>query len=411
MAGGLQPPRAARRTSVLVIAAFALAVALLALRAPAPVAAEEAAVVTDGGCLRLRAQPSLDATILACLAEGTMVDAADQWSEADGHTWRMVTAGGQAGWVASTFLSSQARPDQPATLHVPPVGGLTFGRSGTASVEAFVAAQPFEVSAVFVLDVDSQQFRMFNPALRVGSGRTFAFSPDDIVLVRRSVSDRTDQEPGSPIAQADGGSPSLLPIPPRGGLTVGLAGTDDIVALIAHQRFTVDLVTAWDVEAQQWTMYRPDAPAFANSLTTLGPSVPVFLRRDADAPDPEPPQPIDPPAPPTPSEVSTEPHEERITYYYCERGENPAWWGDGGGWCGAMANGELAHEGAASCARHLMGQQFVIVGDPTERVYTCKDTGGGVADGHRDIWFRDSDTARVWWDEVGSVAVVIPLEG
>ena len=75
-----------------------------------------------------------------------------------------------------------------------------------------------------------------------------------------------------------------------------------------------------------------------------------------------------------------------------------------------MASGELVHDGAASCARHLMGQRFLIAGDPLERPYTCKDTGGGVFEGHRDIWFRDSDSARLWWMDVGSTAVVIPLD-
>ena len=71
-----------------------------------------------------------------------------------------------------------------------------------------------------------------------------------------------------------------------------------------------------------------------------------------------------------------------------------------------MANGEVVHEGASSCAAAFMGQRFRILGDPTERTYTCKDTGGGVVGQHRDVWFQNSDDGYLWWLAVGSTALI-----
>ena len=95
-----------------------------------------------------------------------------------------------------------------------------------------------------------------------------------------------------------------------------------------------------------------------------------------------------------------------MTYYFCERGTDPAGWGDGGGFCGHFANGEPVHAGGAACASGFMGQQFRIVGDPTGRTYTCKDTGGAVVGQHRDVWFANSDEGYQWWLAVGSSATI-----
>jgi hypothetical protein len=373
--------------------------------------AEQAVVTTSGECLRLRQDPALDGRILACLAAGTVVEASDEWAEADGHAWRQVYADGMTGWVAAVYLQRRAlpEPEAPAVLPVPPPGGVTIGRAGTDSLLDLATAQSFEVSTVVVFDIAAQQFRMFNPeaAERLGTLAGTSLRPDDIVLVRRSSADYLAPISGSGSDSASTvGTPRQFAAPPRGGLTVGLAGVGDLDRLVAAQSFAVDMVATWDVSTQQWLTHRPDAPEFANSLRTghIDPTTPVFLRRHLTAPDPAPPEPE------SPSPATGEPRTERITYYYCERGENPAWWGDGGGFCGAMANGQIVHTGAASCVSYRMGERFRIQGDPTERVYTCTDTGGAVHDGHRDIWFADSDTARRWWLEVGSRAVVIPVE-
>jgi len=406
-----------RRLAQLAVAA-ALVLATLAVTGPASAVAEEAVVTTDAGCLRLRAEPSLDATILTCLAPGTIVaihdgQAHDGDVESGGHTWQRVTAQGREGWVAFDFLATPSQPAASASvLPPPPPGGLTIGRAGISDITALVAAQPFEVSAVFVFDVATQRFLAHNTMLaaRLGTPPSFSIGPDDVVLVRRSSeAGGTPATSSSAAVESVGNSRGPIPTPPRGGLTIGIAGTADLDRLIAAQPFAVDLVTMWNVQDQRWLMYRPEAPAFTNSLGSdaLDAATPVFLRRHIDAPDPEPPPVQETPAPEPPA---SGPQEERITYYFCERGENPAWWGDGGGFCGGMANGQAVHEGAASCARHRMGERFQIAGDPTARIYTCADTGGAIYDGHRDIWFPDSDSGRLWWMEVGPTALVIPVE-
>ena len=64
-------------------------------------------VNTDG--IRLRAEPSTSAEILAELRSGTLVDADDSAPvSGSGFEWRHVTVGGQVGWVASQFLSPSA---------------------------------------------------------------------------------------------------------------------------------------------------------------------------------------------------------------------------------------------------------------------------------------------------------------
>ncbi|MYE46360.1 MAG: hypothetical protein F4X25_06330 [Chloroflexi bacterium] len=71
-----------------------------------------------------------------------------------------------------------------------------------------------------------------------------------------------------------------------------------------------------------------------------------------------------------------------------------------------MANGEVVHEGAAACSRENFGQRFRIIGDPLDRIYTCKDTGSAVDGEHRDIWFENSDDGYNWSQQVGDFAQV-----
>lgn len=67
-----------------------------------------------------------------------------------------------------------------------------------------------------------------------------------------------------------------------------------------------------------------------------------------------------------------ESREVYVTAYYCSR--VPGWpLGDGGGYCGAMRNGEIVHWGAAACGGYwAMGTVLEIEG---YGVVTCKDTG------------------------------------
>lgn len=90
--------------------------------APAPSPQPEAAgstgafrVNTDG--IRLRAEPSTSAEILAELRSGALVDADDSATvSGSGFEWRHVNVGGKVGWVASQFLS----PVTSGQLHFDP---------------------------------------------------------------------------------------------------------------------------------------------------------------------------------------------------------------------------------------------------------------------------------------------------
>ena len=95
-----------------------------------------------------------------------------------------------------------------------------------------------------------------------------------------------------------------------------------------------------------------------------------------------------------------------ITYYYCTQTSGDGA-GDGGGFCGHMRNGQIVHRGAASCSGTNFGQRFRVVGDPSSVVYTCKDTGGGVGNEHRDIWFATSDEAYTWWKTVAPAGYAV----
>ncbi|MSQ29205.1 MAG: hypothetical protein EXR68_01790 [Dehalococcoidia bacterium] len=89
-----------------------------------------------------------------------------------------------------------------------------------------------------------------------------------------------------------------------------------------------------------------------------------------------------------------------VSFYYCEHTAGTSY-GDGGGFCGAMADGNIVYTGAAACARAYMGQVFRIAGDPVGRIYRCADTGSAIAGLHRDIWFRTSDEGWRWRSGLG----------
>ena len=95
-----------------------------------------------------------------------------------------------------------------------------------------------------------------------------------------------------------------------------------------------------------------------------------------------------------------------VTFYYCEDTTNGQRAGDGGGFCGAMRNGAVVHSGAAACDKAYLGQKFRIEGDPTDRMYVCADTGSGIQQQHRDIWFMSNGEGWAWQQVVGTSAVI-----
>ena len=431
-------------------------------------AAGRALVRTDGGCLRLHATPGLDAEVLRCLPEGSAVTLLGSTVEADGLAWDLVLPddGARAGWVAAVYLdrtaaplaspphapapvqaaSAVVAPSEASPLPVPQPGGLTQGLAGTSDPAALVAAQPFEVESVFVFVPAEQDFLRHIPGAPaiVNTLDAQALAPDSIVTIRR----RGDPAPGAlqPVPappatlEALAGAPLALRVPPPNALTQGMSGTNDPAALAAAQPFEARTISMFHVPSQQWLVYIPGARERVNTLWRglLQPDSIVTIRVGAitrplvpAAADPTPtlaPQPSQTPTPaptatptpsptpaPTPSPTPTPTPtptpagtivEATITYYYCEQGTIAAGIGDGGGWCGYMAGGEVVHAGAASCAAGFMGQRFRILGDPTARTYTCKDTGGAVVGQHRDIWFANSDEVYTWFLAVGPTALI-----
>ena len=99
-------------------------------------------------------------------------------------------------------------------------------------------------------------------------------------------------------------------------------------------------------------------------------------------PVPAPVPPVVAPAPPPPLPVTLS-LASTLTFYDCVDQ----------GFYGAMYNGEPVYEGAAACSFDLpIGTQFTIPGDPTGRVYVCKDR-GILPDTHVDIFWHHLTTA------------------
>jgi hypothetical protein len=64
-----------------------------------------ARIVNTGSCLRIRAEPSLAAESLHCLADGVLLQHTGETREADAVTWlSVVTPGRRPGWASTAFL-------------------------------------------------------------------------------------------------------------------------------------------------------------------------------------------------------------------------------------------------------------------------------------------------------------------
>jgi hypothetical protein len=104
--------------------------------APAPSSSGEKAKVVnaDGGTANMRAEPSTTATVVAQVAEGTIVDIVGADRTADGRTWRNVRTDGKTGWIASTLL--EPVPGAPAPSPTQPPAPTTAGLAPTATPAA-----------------------------------------------------------------------------------------------------------------------------------------------------------------------------------------------------------------------------------------------------------------------------------
>lgn len=90
----------------------------------------------------------------------------------------------------------------------------------------------------------------------------------------------------------------------------------------------------------------------------------------------------------------------RVTFYACI----------GNGFCGTMASGQQAFEGAAACSADLVfGTRFIITSDPTSRVFVCLDR-GALASPWVDVWFYDVADGRAWQSLVGDRSDIIIVD-
>ncbi|MEX2446138.1 MAG: SH3 domain-containing protein [Dehalococcoidia bacterium] len=305
----------------LLAALLCLAVLALHLVALPRVAFAEVRVDGDGDCLRLRATPGLDGDVVTCIPDGSVLDTLSAEVTVDGLRWRQVrTSGDDTGWVAAEYLVELATPPastpappaatptpEPAppplrAFPAPPPGGLSIGLSGTSSPTVLIEAQSFPVAAVSRIVPGTQDYLIY-----IVGAPSFANSltgstlrAGDAVMVRRT-GDFFDS-PSPPAASGATppvtGTPALLDTPPPGGLTQGVAGTNDVGALVAAQRFTADLALVLDEATQYWYTYIRGAPDFVNSLdrSSLTPDSVVTMRREPSAAPP----PATPPPPPPP---------------------------------------------------------------------------------------------------------------
>jgi hypothetical protein len=101
------------------------------------------------------------------------------------------------------------------------------------------------------------------------------------------------------------------------------------------------------------------------------------------------------PAAPAPLGVTIQ--NVNLTFYDCA----------GQGFCGKMYNGEKVYEGAAACSWNLpLGTRFMIVGDPTGRVYVCEDR-GLLSDTWIDVFWHDPADGYAWQSIVGRHGTIV----
>lgn len=398
-------------------------------------AASTLRVNAQGDCLRLRDGSGLSGAVLGCVPDGSSLVYAGQQSTADGLDWTLVRWGEVVGWAASQYLVAEtAAPSTPVAsveanrtgvalpLREPPTGGVTVGLVSFVSPRAIVAAQAFEVTSLSVYDFATQRFLTYIPGSPVNAIEDDPLPAGTAVFVRRR-GDLPAALPAPAAVAVTVGTPAILAAPTPGATVAAIAGTGDVAAFVAAQPFAVESISVWDTGSQRWLSYITGAPEFVATLKTglLRADAVVFVKRSA-TPALVPTAAPAPAAVVTPSPASTPPvatatggyntvsyGSATITFYYCSSGTRNGAVGDGGGFCGYMANGQRVHEGAASCAAAYMGQRFLIAGDPLNRVYTCEDTGGAVTTTHRDIWFADSDTGGDWWRAVGLTAEILVI--
>ncbi|MFA7297042.1 MAG: hypothetical protein WC211_07655 [Dehalococcoidia bacterium] len=120
-------PRHRRTLASALIALTVIACALLAApRASAALDPGSNAVVrADGDCLRMRAQPSLQGTLLACVPDGSIVSVLAGSVAVDGFQWQRISFAGQIGWSVEIYLQPSGSAPPPVVTAAPPPAATT----------------------------------------------------------------------------------------------------------------------------------------------------------------------------------------------------------------------------------------------------------------------------------------------
>ena len=175
-------------------------------------------------------------------------------------------------FVALTAPSSLASAEGLlGALSAPPAGGITIGLATVADPAALASAQSFRVESIAVLDVDRQQWLSYIPGAPAPVNTLDAanLQADSVVTIRRAGTPSSALVPfADPGPRPVVGTALVLSSPPAGGITQGVAGTNDPAALAEAQPFDVQSISALAAASQRWLTYVPGAPASVNTLHT-----------------------------------------------------------------------------------------------------------------------------------------------
>ncbi|MGE3855537.1 MAG: hypothetical protein AB7G21_01120 [Dehalococcoidia bacterium] len=123
-----------------------------------------ATIAADGDCLRVRALPSLTASIQACLPTGARVTLLEGAVLSDGHRWQFIATNSHTGWVSTSYLRVGTSTPAPAPTPVP-------APAPTPPPGTFVAKPVFGPSRVSLVVFNGGTVEQLEASAR-GSGAT-----------------------------------------------------------------------------------------------------------------------------------------------------------------------------------------------------------------------------------------------
>lgn len=379
----LRPSLHAGRNPLLAAALFALLwVAALGPQARSVDAAGAytAVIEADGDCLRMRGGPGITHPVVLCLPEGLAVQVLPGEEQGPSYLWVPITGAGLSGWVAVEYLSPLATADELAAPSIPEPAPAPAANTAPTSIP------------------------VSQPTVPTFAPTTPAVSAADIATALMSVYIPPPGQTGL-VVSGGGSAHALVAAAAEGGCPVAsLWANADGSGFIGYLAGAPDFVNT------NWLARFPTGVPSGEALIMVCGSGAIVVQPAPTAPSaPEPapePTPAGPTPIPAPTGTAVPQSDVQLTYYYCQQGTIAQAIGDGGGFCGDSYAGSPVAAGLAACAPVHFGQRFRIIGDPTGQIYRCDDLGSEVFDGHRDIWFADSDAAWAWWAVVGPQAVI-----